>query len=328
MTATQGQQPAAPKESGGSGGLWLWWLSFVFPAGLSVWLVVNGLSATPISTNSALGVIGLVVVWALFLVFFLVHKALRHGTSSHTEQRLTEVVQRVEHLASLGALSDDARRVLNRAREREMLRRAIEEDIARQDWEAAMVLVKELADRFGYRADAEEFRHRIETHRSETQDKKVRDAIGMLDGLIIQRRWDAAYEEAAKIGRLYPDSHRVEGLRNRVEQAREMYKAELIRRFEAERESDAEEALELLKELDQYLTEAEAAPYREMARGVIGKARDNLGSLFKVYVQDRKWAEAVQVGDQIMSQFPNTRMAAEVRSVIDGLRTKAAAMAG
>lgn len=323
---TQAHHPA---RAPGGPPAWLWWASFVFPAGLSVWLVINGASEKPISTNSALGVIGLVIVWALFLVFFLIHKAIKSTSTERTEERLAEVSQQVEHLASIGSLSDDARRVLNRARERDMLRRAIEEDISRQDWEAAMVLVKELADRFGYRADAEEFRQRIETHRFETQDKRVRDAISLLDGLIIQRRWDAAFGEAAKIGRLYPDSHRSEGLRGRVEQARGTYKAELERRFlEAARENDVDEAMELLKELDQYLTEEEAAPYRETARGVIGKARENLGALFKIYVQDHKWVEAVQVGDQIITQFPNTRMAAEVRSLIDGIRTKAAAMAG
>ena len=40
--------------------------------------------------------------------------------------------------------------------------RAIEEDMATGEWDAAMVLVRELAERFGYRADAEEFRARIE----------------------------------------------------------------------------------------------------------------------------------------------------------------------
>lgn len=39
-------------------------------------------------------------------------------------------------------------------------------------------------------------------------------------------------------------------------------------------------------------------------------------------------ARAAYVGDRIISEFPNTRMAAEVRSIIDGIRTKAAAMAG
>ena len=67
----------------------------------------------------------------------------------------------ITHLSEQNALSDDARRVLNRKRERELLRAAIDEDIAAEDWDAAMVLVKELAERFGYRSDAEEFRAHV-----------------------------------------------------------------------------------------------------------------------------------------------------------------------
>ena len=69
-------------------------------------------------------------------------------------------LQTLERLGEQQTLSDDARRVLNRRGERDLLRRAIEEDISAEDWDAAMILVKELAERFGYRADAEEFRER------------------------------------------------------------------------------------------------------------------------------------------------------------------------
>src|SRR5690606_40625099 len=106
-----------------------------------------------------------------------------------------------------------------------------------------------------------------------------------------------ALREAARIRRLFPDSPRVENLRARVEQARGVYKADLERRFlEAAQESRVEDAMELLKELDTYLTETEAAPYREVARGVIGKARENLGAQFKLAVQDRRWAAAAAIG--------------------------------
>jgi hypothetical protein len=79
----------------------------------------------------------------------------------------------------------------------------------------------------------------------------------------------------------------------------------------------------MLRELDNYLTPEEAEPLRELARGVIGKARENLGVRFKLSVQDRRWREAAEVGEQIIRDFPNTRMAAEVREVIDGVRARA-----
>ena len=80
--------------------------------------------------------------------------------------------------------------------------------------------------------------------------------------------------------------------------------------------------MEMLKELDAYLTEDEAGPYREVARGVIGKARDNLGVQFKLAVQDRRWDRASQLGDRIIEQFPNSRMAGEVRGMLDSIRAR------
>lgn len=253
-----------------------------------------------------------------------VRLAMRSGSGGTASSDVTSLVSAVRHLAEEQALSDDARRVLNRKRERDLLRKAIEEDIAVEDWDAAMVLVKELAERFGYRSDAEEFRTKIETARYKTVERRVEDGIRSLDNLIVQLHWPEAEQEAARLSRLYPDSPRVEGLRHRVETARQRYKAELERRFLTASESgDSEEALELLKELDQYLTEAEAEPYREVARGVVGRARENLGVQFKLAVQDRQWGIAASVGERIIREFPNSRMAQEIREMIDGIRERA-----
>ncbi|MBZ0172173.1 MAG: hypothetical protein K8E66_07325 [Phycisphaerales bacterium] len=252
---------------------------------------------------------------------------IRSTGGSSPAGRLLEVTNALSRLAEEQALSDDARRVLNRKRERDILCRAIEEDIAAQDWDAATILVKELAERFGYRIEAEDFRQRIERTRTESMDRKVGDAVRNLDALIVRGQWDEAESEAARITRVYIDSPRVEGLRHRVARARDRYKAGLERRFlNTAKEGRVEEAHELLKELDNYLTEIEAEPYRELARGVIGQARENLGVQFKLSVQDRDWRRAAAVGEQIIRDFPNTRMAEEIRGVIDGIREKASAM--
>lgn len=238
--------------------------------------------------------------------------------------RVVGIEQAVVRITEHFALSDDARRVIYRKQEREMLCKAIEEDIGAEDWEAASVLVGELSNRFGYRVEAEDFRTRIDSARRQTVDRRVADAISLLDGLIIQRRWDDALSEAARIRRLYPESPRTDALMQRVQSARDAYVQELERNFlMAAQEDRVDEAMRLLQEIDVYLTEQEAAPFREVARGVIGKARENLGAQFKLAVQDRRWRDAALVGDKIIQQFPNSRMAAEVRGLIDGIRTRA-----
>jgi hypothetical protein len=244
------------------------------------------------------------------------------------DRRMMELIQSVRRLGEEGGLSEGAKRVLHRRRERDLLRQAIEQDIAAEDWDAAMVLVKELAESFGYRADAEEFRTRVERARAQTLDRKVVEALAQLDEHIRNRRWAESYAEAARIQRLYPESHRVDGLRARIDQARYSYRKDLERRFLIAADSDQlDGAIELLRELDGYLTPTEAGPLQEVARGVIGKVRDNLGARFKLSVSDHRWDEAVQVGTKIMADFPNTRMAQEVSEMMPMLRDRVAGRA-
>jgi len=249
----------------------------------------------------------------------------RIATGSSTDSRLDRMVSAVENFSQEQGLSEGAKRVIHRRQERELLRRAIEQDIMAQDWDAAMVLVKELAERFGYRADAEEFRARIERVRAQNLDRMVVDALAHLDDFIRGRQWADAYAEAARIERLYPDSHRVDNLRTRVDEARKRYRKDLERRFLQSAEYQRiDEAMELLKELDQYLTRPEAEQFQEVARGVISKSRENLGVRFKILVQDHMWDDAILVGNQIIDEFPNTRMATEVRDLLPELRNRAA----
>ena len=60
------------------------------------------------------------------------------------------------------------------------------------------------------------------------------------------------------------------------------------------------------------------------ARGVIGKKRQNLGVQFKLAVADHEWIDALHVGEQIIADFPNTKMADEVLSMMDLLKERAA----
>lgn len=301
-----------------SGRLIVAW-SYSIAAVLGVGLVAYGVWEHD-RTFAVLGVAALAVV-GLGLPVTLAAMTGRGGGDSRA------VVEAVERLIEHSALSDDARRVLNRRSERHLLRQAIEEDMHHGDHEAALVLVRELAERFGYRSDAEELRARIEAARFEAVEHRITEAIARLDAQIGEKRWDEAMTEAARITRTHPDSHRVEGLRHRVERARAQYKADLERRFLLAAQQDrVDEALGLLHELDQYMTEQEAGPLQEVARGVIGKARENLGVQFRLAVQDRRWRHAAEIGDRIIAEFPNTRMAQEVRGMIDGIRSRAAAV--
>ena len=113
-------------------------------------------------------------------------------------------------------------------------------------------------------------------------------------------------------------------LDNRIHAARNEHKQELLNQFQMSMDHDnVESAMKLLRELDRYLTREEATQLSLQAQTVVERHRENLSTRFKIAVNDRRWTEAIQVGDLIRHEFPNTKMAEEVDSMIDVLQTRA-----
>lgn len=223
-------------------------------------------------------------------------------------------------------LSDTAKRIAYRQHDLAALRRAIREDIDKGAFDAALVLVQEMSQTFGYREEAEQFREQIMGGRAAEQTRKIDAAMEQLNELIAKNDFRAAGLMAAKMARLFPENERESKIVDYVEEMREHYKLRVEREFLAAQErGEVDKAMDLLKVLDHYLNPKEAESFREIARNVIGQKRDNLGVQFKMAVHDQEWTRAVAVGEQIIREFPNTRMADEVRSMLDQLRTRAAA---
>jgi hypothetical protein len=234
-------------------------------------------------------------------------------------------VELLESINDRLLISDQAKRVAYREQDRNALRQAIRDDIQKRDFDAALAMVEEMSRTYGYREEAEEFRDQILTARKAEMERKVTEGIAAVDQIVARREWEAAMAEATKLQRLYPDELQMRGLDRRVREARENHKHELERQFlQAAERDDVELAMDLLKELDRYLSETEAEPFRETARGVIGKKRMNLGVQFKMAVHDKEATEAVRIAEQIIREFPNTKMADEVRGMLDVLRERAA----
>lgn len=238
---------------------------------------------------------------------------------------LTRELSLLESINQRLLLSETAKKIAYRLEDIAVLRQTIRDDIRKAEFDAAMVLVQELAGTYGQLEEAETFRSEIDQARTKDQEAKIAAGITQMDKHLAAHDFSAASKEAARLKRLYPESHAVDDLDKRVTIAKEQHKKDLERAFLlANEREEVDRALEIMKKLDHLLTPEEAEPFREVARGVIGKKRDNLGVQFKLAVHDREWTQAVTVGEQIIKDFPNTRMADEVRGRIDQLRANAA----
>ena len=254
--------------------------------------------------------------------------ALRKASSSTSAGSNDDVTALLTSINERLLLSETAKRIAYRGKDIEVLRGTINQDIAKHQFDAALALIAELASTYGQLEEAETFRDQISVARTAEQEAKITTAIARLDDILARNQFDQADHELAKIQRLFPESERARTLTRRVVQAREQYKQELERHFlEASQRDDVDGAMDYLKEMDKYLTPDEAEPFREVARGVIGKKRDNLGVQFKMAVHDKEWLKAVRAGEKIIQDFPNSKMSNEVRDMLDLLRERAAATA-
>ena len=94
--------------------------------------------------------------------------------------------------------------------------------------------------------------------------------------------------------------------------------------FQHEQETKRRSRIETrLKELDQYLSPAEAKALQASARDVFKDKLLQLGVQFRFAVTEKRWHDALTIGMEIIHDFPNARMAGEVREALDTLRQRA-----
>lgn len=222
-------------------------------------------------------------------------------------------------------LSDGAKRLLYRDRELDLVRMVLERDIAAGDHDAALRLVDELGTQFGRLEEAEDHRSRIASLR----EAEVRDRLA--EGMAIIRRhlangdWSNATAEADRLHRLLPGEAGLDGLANQITSARIRHAAGIETRMrDAHAEGRIDDAMRMLRELDRHLEGDESSRVVDVAQAIIVGHRDLVGHRFRDAVSEKRWSDAIELGESIVRDYPNTRMAEETTGLLPGLRARLA----
>jgi hypothetical protein len=278
----------------------------------------------------AAGCVGIIALIASVPIALILGTA-RQSALKHQEALMTALTDRLEGLSILlnlvseqQLLSDRAKQVAFREKDREAVRRAVQEEMSRHDWEAAFVLANDIETSFGYKQEADGLRAEISARRDEIHRRQLAELMAPIDRHIKAELWGAALQEAQDLMRQLPDEPQVQRLPEEIEQRRQMRKGQLRDSWQdAVNRHDVDGSIEILKKLDLYLTPAEAESMQEIARNVFKEKREVLRTRFALAVQEHKWAEAIRLGDEIIHDFPNTRIAQEVREKMEALRQRA-----
>jgi len=239
-------------------------------------------------------------------------------------EKSTRQLTQLDAIAANTLISDAAKSLANRERELEALRSVIRDDLRNERWEAALTLINEMERRFGYRDEAERSREELDDARNDRIQAKLNEAIEIIEAHFRVYDWERASREIDRLRNALPDEPRVQALDSRMASLREQRKQELLRMWdEAVRNEDTDHAIELLKDLDLYLSRSEAQALEDSARQIFKQRLLQLGIQFRFAVNEKRWQDALHIGLDIIREFPNTRMANEVRDLLDTLRERA-----
>jgi hypothetical protein len=275
----------------------------------------------------AAGMLGVVLVLLLTLNL----RAMQRESRAEADVLFAPVNERLQHLSVLlnqvseqQLISERAKAIAFRESEREALRRAIREEIGRKDWEAALTLAGEIETVFGYKLEADRLRQEIAAGREAEVRRQVAEGAAAIERYCKAEQWIPAAREAERLKSVFPEDAQSQRLPQDVESRRQGVKKELLANWEAAvTRHDVDGSIEILKRLDLYLSPQEAGPVAERARQVFKDKLLLLGQQFAMAVKEHGWAEAIRLGETIMSEFPNTRMAQEVREKMELLRQRA-----
>jgi hypothetical protein len=270
------------------------------------------------------------VVAGMVLTVLETHQVVSDASNrlSRVETLVNDAAGSLKSIAGVASLSDKAKSTIYRERELEALRETIHHHLMLQEYDAASALITSMDREFGYAEEARRLREEVTASRKATVDEKVDASLRRFQEILDRHDWPRAAREAERMMRLMPNNPRIAQLPATVDAARAGHKRQLLQEYgEAIRKNDVDRSIELLRQLDLYLSPQEAAALQESARGVFRAKLQNLNLQFTMSVTDQRWADAVATGEQIVRDYPNSRMAMEVRAKMNLLRARAAGAA-
>ncbi|MGB2985608.1 MAG: hypothetical protein WBE26_06965 [Phycisphaerae bacterium] len=291
-----------------------------YGSSLSVWMVAAGAFALLV-----------VIMWMTSVPLILKMESTTARQLSELRDLNEAVLKQaavLESIAENTRISDASKSLSHRDQELDAMRAAIRQDLRNEKWEAAFNLIDEMERRFGCNEEADQIREELDEAREEAIQTRLRKAIEMIEGHFQSHDWDRAQSEIDRLLHALPDETKVLALEDRMRMLKERHKEELKDAWgEAVRRNDTDLAIDILKELDQYLSPAEAQELQDSARHVFKEKLLQLGVQFRFAVTEKRWSDALTIGLEIIRDFPNARMANEVRDVLDTLREKARTVA-
>jgi hypothetical protein len=256
------------------------------------------------------------IIWVLVAVVFL----LTLITILATSLKMLDVIN--DGNSKLD--SETARAIAFRDSYTQIRRDAFFDKLQQKDFETAYEIIEKIDHTAGYKKLAEQLRIQADKYRDATDTDRMSQSIAHIEKLLDNHQWAKAGEQIELLVKECPNNEKALSMRQRLAEKKDERKKVLLNAWDdAVKRRATDRSLEILRELDQYLTPNEGLALQEAARDVFRTKLHNLGVQFSLAVSGKQWARALEAGMEIIRDFPNSRMAEEIREKIDALKKQA-----
>jgi len=267
----------------------------------------------------------LVVVITMLLKVFKISE-----TSADNGAKLDKIAETLEKNRSVltqinqnTRLSETAKAIAFRDADRQSLREAVFDKLQQQDFDTTFEIIDEIAHSVEYKGLAEQLRAQANKYRDATDAERENQVIAHIEKLFESSQWAKASTQIERLIRAFPKSEKAKAMRQKLLDKKEERKKILLNAWDdAVKRQATDRSLEILRELDLYLTPNEGLALQEAARDVFRNKLHNLGVQFSLAVSGKQWKNAIETGGQIIRDFPNSRMAEEIHEKWDILKQK------
>lgn len=232
------------------------------------------------------------------------------------QSALTEISQSTH-------LSEAAKAIVFHDGDREFLIESVLNKLEGRDFDGAYEIIDGIELRPGYKELARHLRTEADKRRGVTDKERIEQDITSIVRLLESNQWTKASTQIEKLIRAYPNSGEARAMQQRLIDKKDERKKVLLNAWDdAVKRRATDRSLEILKELDLYLTQEEGLALQETARHVFKDKLHNLGVQFSLAVSGEQWDKSIQIGQEIIHDFPNSRMSVEIRERMDVLKQK------
>ncbi len=311
---------------------WLFLFSIIAAVIASVIIGIQG-RVTPVGI-SLIVFAGVVFASAVLAGFFgmllLTYENVRSiKNNGERLENVAEMLSRnqavLEKIAHSVSLSDSAKEIAFRENDIMELNETVLKKLHQHDFETTFDMIETIKRKPEFASLAEKLQVSADQYKNNTEEGRIKQAISHIEALLRQKRWSSAASQIDSLVKSFPDSERASHMVKRLSEMKNKRKKELLDLWDkAVKRGDVDQGLEILKELDHYLTPTEGLALRESASNIYRLKLHNLGVQFSLAVTEKQWQNAINAAKLIIREFPNSRMAHEITPKMDALEKRAA----